>query len=87
MLLGCGPPATSVPKILQSDLNSSSLMSNGGYALLGLGGAGLRRADKVAIRKAYRDWVFVVHFIESKDEYGWVQRSALVNCQAKEGTP
>ena len=47
----------------------------------------LEKGGKVAIRDTYRDWVFVVHFVDDRGEYGWVPRNALVTCQAKDGTP
>ncbi|NOJ39072.1 hypothetical protein [Bradyrhizobium australiense] len=49
----------------------------------------IEKGQKVAIRDTYRDWVFVVHFGKDSGEsvYGWVQRSDLANCRAREGTP
>jgi hypothetical protein len=47
----------------------------------------LEKGNKVAIRDTYRDWVFVVHFVDDRSEYGWVPRDALVKCQPREGTP
>jgi len=47
----------------------------------------LDKGNKVAIRDTYRDWAFVVHFVDDRDEYGWVPRSALTNCKTREGTP
>jgi hypothetical protein len=48
----------------------------------------LERGEKVATMDVYRDWVFVLHFVnDDREEYGWVPRSVLRGCQAKEGTP
>ena len=47
----------------------------------------LEKGEKVAIRDTYRDWVFVVHFVDDRGDYGWLPRNTLINCQAKEGTP
>jgi hypothetical protein len=47
----------------------------------------LEKREKVAIRDVYQDWVFVLHFVDEHEEYGWVPRAALMRCQAKDGTP
>jgi SH3-like domain-containing protein len=47
----------------------------------------LDKGTDVAIRDTYQNWVFVTFFDGDHMQYGWVQRSALANCRAKEGTP
>jgi hypothetical protein len=44
----------------------------------------LEEGETVAIRDVFQNWVFVTY---SGDEYGWVPRNALINCQKMEGTP
>jgi hypothetical protein len=47
----------------------------------------LQKGGKAAIRDVFQDWVFVTFFDDDGSHYGWVRRSALANCQAREGTP
>jgi hypothetical protein len=47
----------------------------------------LQKGENVAIRDSFQSWVFVTFFDDDGSHYGWVQRNALTNCQAREGTP
>jgi hypothetical protein len=47
----------------------------------------LERDAKVAIRDTYQDWVFVLHWVDDQQQYGWVLRNALDKCRVQEGTP
>lgn len=47
----------------------------------------LERGSKVAVMDTYRDWDFVLHFIEDHEEYKWVKGSILTDCHAEDGTP
>ena len=62
----------------------------------------LEKGDKVAILEWYPEpdrknktasgiilapWLFVHHWVDQDQEYGWVPRKALDNCKREDGTP
>jgi hypothetical protein len=47
----------------------------------------LEKGDKIAIMDTYQQWVFVLHWVDTQQEYGWLPRNVLANCQRQEGTP
>jgi hypothetical protein len=49
--------------------------------------APVNKGDKVAFRGSYHDWWFVMHAKEGGEDYGWLPRNVLTNCQKQEGTP
>jgi hypothetical protein len=48
-----------------------------------------KKGDRVALRDAFKDWVFITWFPYEGGgyEYGWLSRSVLINCHVHEGTP
>jgi hypothetical protein len=59
----------------------------------------LEKGEKVAIRSTYNsktnesatfksyDWVFIIHYVDHAQWFGWIPANVLVNCQSQEGTP
>jgi hypothetical protein len=47
----------------------------------------LKKGDKVAIRDIYQDWRFVFFRDLGENQYGWLPKSVLINCERQEGTP
>lgn len=55
----------------------------------------VEKGNAVAIRDIYRDWVFVVHYIQSGEgddktvttQYGWLPRKVINGCKQQDGTP